>query len=128
MFPRPMTSNHARAIPIAPDQLPALSAVETQERLQLREAMRLRRSVDHFARAWYGAIASLILSGVAAKLFVDRPSFRWGLALVAGLGLAGWCFAIGNLLRSRRAARAERKMLVRLQTLDLRAPKPPELF
>jgi hypothetical protein len=115
-------------MPLASPEPAALSPVEAQERLALRENLRLRRSVDHFARAWYGSIASLILTGIALKLLYDHLRFRWSAVLVATLGLVGWSIALVSLIRSRRAARGEREMLRRLQALDLRAPKPPELF
>jgi hypothetical protein len=124
MFPRPMPSP---AIPLAPEPA-ALSPVEAEERLQLREGLRLRRSVDHFARAWYGSIASLVLTGLALKLFHDHPRFGWDRAAVAALSFLGWFFALGSLVRSRRTARTERENLRRLQALEARAPKPPELF
>ena len=106
----------------------ALSPAEDQERLSLRERLRLRRSVDHFARAWYGAIASLILTGVAVKLFYDHGGFVWTGALASGVALLGWVFAVTFLIRSRRVARHERTMLERLLDLERRAPPPPELF
>lgn len=106
----------------------ALSPAEDQERLALREGLRLRRSVDHFARAWYGAIASLILTGVSLKLFYDHRGFVWNGALVSCFALLGWIFAVTFLIRSRRLARHERTMLERLLDLERRAPPPPELF
>ena len=124
---RPMSLH---AIPLALEAAPAhagLSPPEEQERLSLARA-RLRRSVDHFARAWYGSIASLILTGLALKLFHDHPGFRPIPALLGAAGLLGWCFAIGYFFRSRRVARAEQEMLTRLQALETRAPKPRELF
>src|ERR1700689_1064650 len=115
MFPRPMSLH---AIPLAPEELPGepagLSPPEEQERLSLREGLRLRRSVDQFARAWYGAIASLILSGIALKLFHDHAGFVWNGALTAGFALLGWVFSVPFLIRSRRVARHERTMLTRL--------------
>ncbi len=141
MFPRPMPSPAAsrcrrrsaracRRQRPSPERPPpvALSPAEAQERFSLREGLRLRRSVDHFARAWYGAIASLILTGVALKLFHDHPGFAWSGALASGLALLGWVFAISFLVRSRRVARAERTMLRRLVDLESRVPRPPELF
>jgi hypothetical protein len=129
MFPRPMSSH---AIPLTPDELPGkpvgLSPPEEQERLSLRERLRLRRSVDHFARAWYGGIASSILTGLALKLFHDHPGFRWITALLGVASVLGWFFAVGYFIRSRRVARVEQEMLARLQTLETRAPKPRELF
>ena len=125
MFPRPMP---APATPLAPHDSPALSPAEAGERSRLREGLRLRRSVDHFARSWYGAIAALIATGLAAKLFHDQPHPGWGFAAAASLSALGWIFAVGYFLRSRRAARRESEMLRRLQTLESRAPKPPELF
>ena len=120
------------ALPLIPEELPAappgLSLPEEQERLSLRDGLRLRRSVDHFARAWYGAIGSLILTGLTLKLLHDHLGFRWSTALFGVASLLGWCFAIGYFFRSRRVARGEQEMLTRLQALDTRAPKPRELF
>src|ERR1700691_753432 len=129
MFPRPMSLH---AIPLAPEEPPeepaGLSPPEEQERLSLREGLRLRRSVDHFARAWYGAIGSLILTGVAVKLFYDHGGFVWTGALASGLTLLAWVFAFTSLIGSRRVARHERTRLKRLLDLERRAPPPPELF
>jgi len=126
MFPRPMP---APAKPLAPPpDAPALSPAEVGERHRLREGLRLRRSVDHFARAWYGSIAALIGTGLAAKLFHDEARPGWGFAIVASLTVLVWIFAAGYFFRSRRTARRESEMLRRLQVLDGRAPKPPELF
>jgi hypothetical protein len=132
MFARPMLSRPGLAV-VVPEEVAALSPAEVRERLQLREALRLRRSVDHFARAWYGAIVSLILTGIAAKVFIDaahrrQPAPSLGGLLLSGMALGGWCFATLYLVRSRRTARVERDMLGRLQDLDERFPKPPELF
>jgi len=122
----------SHAIPLAPDELAGesagLSPPEERERLSLREGLRLRRSVDHFARAWYGAIASLVLTGLALKLFHDHPGFRWTTVVFGVLSLLGWCFAFFYFFRSRHVARAEQVMLTRLRALETRAPKPRELF
>ena len=106
----------------------ALSPAEDQERLSLREGLRLRRSVDHFARAWYGGIVSLILTGVALKLFHDHDGFVWTGAAASALALLGWVFTVTFLIRSRRVARHEHTRLERLLDLERRAPPPPELF
>ena len=105
-----------------------LSPAEAQERFSLREGLRVRRSVDHFARAWYGAIGSLILTGVTVKLFHDHPGAVWSGVLPFVLALLGWAFTFRFLIRSRRVAFRERAMLKRLLDLERRAPKPPELF
>ena len=138
-LPRPMSRQPAQAIDRADDgpsgaEPPAFSALEAKERIRLREAMRLRRSVDHFARAWYGAILSLILTGLATKLFLDSahlpvPKLSLAAVVLSGGRLGRLVFRLGESpLRSRRSARAENAMLVRLQDLDERSPKPPELF
>lgn len=137
-LPRPMSPHPAQVIDRSPESpfradAPVFSALEAKERVRLREALRLRRSVDHFARAWYGAILSLILTGVAAKLILDaehlpEPTLSVAGVLFSGLALGGWCFATLYLIRSRRTARTENAMLVRLHDLDERSPKPPELF
>ena len=118
----------APALPLALEPPPALTPAEASELSSLREGLRLRRSVDHFARAWYGAIGSLILTGVTVKLFYDHGGFVWNGALASGFALLGWVFAVTYLIRSRRVASHERAMLARLLELERRAPKPPELF
>jgi hypothetical protein len=131
IFPRPMRFTpaiEAHLIPQSASRPLAFTPAETEEWRALKEALRSRRSVDHFARAWYGGIGSLILSGLAAKLFHDRPESPWLAVLLGSMGVVGWSFAVTYFVRSRRASRREQEMLVRLRSLDARAPKEPELF
>jgi len=123
-----MSSTPARALHLVPDAPPPLSLAEIEERRALRQTLRLRRSVDHFARGWYGSIVALILTGISLKLWHDRSGLGWPAFALAGLALLGWGFAALAFRRSRETRRIERRMLVRLEELDSRAPKPPELF
>jgi hypothetical protein len=65
-----------------------MEAAETRrpEELEaLRDGLRERHSVDHFARAWYSGLAFLLLTGVWIKLLhdsVDQPLFLWPAALL----------------------------------------------
>lgn len=119
----------ARPEPPTSSLEPALTAVEAQERLDLREAVRERQSVGAFARGWYSGLASLMATGAAIKLLRDaKPGFPVALVAVCALAVFGWAYCLRSLWRSRRLARVENRHLARLQILDARAPKAPELF
>jgi hypothetical protein len=112
-----------------PNPRPApLSKDEEVERLALRERLRLLRSIDYFARAWYGTLLSLILTGVLWRVSDGWPASRWPTLVSGGLTLAAWVFSGLNFLRSRAEAHDEAGDLARFRQLDARAPKAPELF
>jgi hypothetical protein len=99
-----------------------------EELAALRDGLRERRSMDHFARAWYSGLSFLLLTGIWVKLAHDshnHPLFLWPGALL--------CFSV--LLLTLRELRAggrlfqdERARLRRLRALEEAAPPLAELF
>jgi hypothetical protein len=95
---------------------------------ELRNALRDRHSVDHFARAWYGSLFSLLLCGVWIKLWHDSRGpalFLWPAALLC---LSVIAFAAKELRLGLRLMSKERGLLARLRALEAEAPPRPELF
>jgi hypothetical protein len=98
------------------------------EIIELRNALRDRHSVDHFARAWYGSLFSLLLCGVWIKLWHDSRGptlFLWPGALLC---LSVIAFAAKELRLGLRLMSQERGLLARLRALEAEAPPRPELF
>jgi hypothetical protein len=105
-----------RALPIDP------------ELVELRNALRNRHSVDHFASAWYTALGAVLLCGLWIKLFHDRHGpavYLWPGALlcVSVIALAG-----SHLRQGLRLLKREREQLRRLRVLEANTPPRPELF
>ena len=94
----------------------------------LRDGLRERRSIDHFARAWYSGLASLLLTGTWIKLLhdsVNHPLFLWPAALLC---LSMLMLTLRELRTGSRLLRDERARLRRLRELEASFPPGPELF
>ena len=112
----------SRTLPVPP-----LSEEEEVERRGLREQLRALRSVGRVAQAWYGGLAALILTGLFAR-GVHMLDARWVLIATGAAAGFAWGFAVNRGLAALRLGRTEGTKLRRLEALDARAPKPPELF
>jgi hypothetical protein len=118
----------ARNLDAAPEHGGVLPLPIEPEMVVLRTALRNRHSVDHFARAWYGSLVSILLCGLWIKLMHDtrgRAYFLWPGALLC---LAAVLFALSHLRRAFRLLAREREQLARLRALEAKAPPRPELF
>ncbi|MHB1845669.1 MAG: hypothetical protein ACYCWW_12655 [Deltaproteobacteria bacterium] len=95
---------------------------------RLRDDLRERRSVDHFAHAWGGTLSFLILLGCWVKLFHDSlrpPLFLWpGALLVVGIAL----FVAQEVSRGLTLLATERGWLRRLRDLEASLGPGQELF
>jgi hypothetical protein len=98
------------------------------EIVELRDALRDRHSVDHFARAWYGSLFSLLLCGVWIKLLHDSRGSKLFLWPGALLCLSVIAFAVSHLRQGLRLMAKEQGQLARLRALEAEAPPRPELF
>jgi len=98
------------------------------EIVELRNALRDRHSVDHFARAWYGSLFSILLCGVWIKLLHDSGGHRYLLWPGALLCLSVIAFAVSHIREGLRLMSKERGQLARLRALEAEAPPRPELF
>jgi hypothetical protein len=99
-----------------------------EELTALREGLRERRSMDHFARAWYSGLTSLLLLGIWIKLAHDsrnHPLFLWPGALLC---LSVFLLTLRELRSGARLFRDERARLTRLRELEEAAPPRAELF
>lgn len=124
----PSLASRSLTSPSAPELTVALDPSEQAERRALRESMRTRKSVDHFARGWYGCIGALIGTGLTLKLGRDTHGLRWSVGALAAGTAVGWVLAVVQLVKYWRLNKVEVAMLQRLSALDARMPKAPELF
>ncbi len=114
--------------PQDPAARPALTTAETDERAQLREALRTRRSIDCVARAWYTGLLALVFFGLSLRSWHDQVAFT---SLERDFGIAAavvGAYALSQVYAALRVGRDERRKIDRLTELDGRAPKAPELF
>jgi hypothetical protein len=123
-----METSSARNLEGGPERAGVLPLPIEPEMVELRNALRNRHSVDHFARAWYGALASILLSGVWIKVMVDARG-RWPLLWVGStLAVFTLGFTTYQLRRAFQLLSRERSQLARLRALEAKAPPRPELF
>jgi hypothetical protein len=102
---------------------PGVDELET-----LRDGLRERLSIDHFARAWYAGLGSILLTGIWAKLAHDSPRhplFLWPGALLC---FSVFLLTLRELRTGWRLFLDERARHRRLLELEAAAPPPPELF
>jgi hypothetical protein len=100
----------------------------TGEAEVLRNGLRERRSIDHFARAWYAGLLTILLTGIWVKVAHDshnHPLFLWPGALLC---LSVLLLTLGEIRTGGRIFVDERARLARLRELEAAAPPPPELF
>src|SRR4029077_16638152 len=94
----------------------------TGELEELRDGLRERRSIDHFARAWYAGLSSILLTGIWIKLAHDSPKhplFLWPGALLC---LSVLLLTLRELRSGGKLFLDERTRLRRLRELEAAAP------
>ena len=123
-----MDTSSARNLEIGAEPIVVRELPIEPELIELRNALRDRHSVDHFARAWYGSLFSLLLCGVWIKLLHDSRGPKYFLWPGALLCLSVIAFALSHLRKGLRLRVKERGQLERLRALEAETPPRPELF